>query len=712
VENRLQKNRLQNDKALSQEKVDILLVDDRRDGLITLEAVLSNDKYNLVTALSGKEALALLPLYDFALILLDVQMPILDGFETAALMKNEEEFRDIPILFVTAINKDDRYMFKGYETGAVDYIFKPFDPYILRSKVAVFVDLFLKTKRIRIQEARLREIEQHERFRHLAELELENLRRYRNLADAIPHIVCKAKADGTLDYFNRVWTDYTGLSLEQSVGGTGWHSGFHAQDLPHLLKVWVDGMIRGVPFETEARVFFASTGEWRWNLVRGTPECNRQGDIQAWIGTCTDIHDRKQSEVELARAKEVAESANRAKTHFLANMSHEIRTPLSAILGFTELMLNPAQTVSDRLHSVQTIRRNGSQLLHIIDEILDISKVEAGRLEIEMLEVDIESLVLELHNLLELKALDKGLLLSFECISKIPKYVTTDPTRLRQILLNIVGNALKFTEHGHVEVSIGHILKPGESDALRILVKDTGVGLTSEQSARLFQPFMQVDSSTSRRFGGTGLGLALSRRLARALGGDVRILQTSLNSGSTFEIEIPTGPIQRGVFIDSLNAKASATPPKPNTILPDALEGLKVLLVEDAPDNQALISRFLKMAGASVELASNGAEGVEKASSGDYDAVLMDIQMPILDGYEATAKLRSLGFAAPIIALTAHALKEERQRCLNAGCSDHLTKPIDRIKLIERLAQVKLEKTASPPSFLENQVDQVVTHSS
>jgi PAS domain S-box-containing protein len=669
------------------DKVDVLIVDDRMDGIIALEAVLDQPHINLVRAGSGREALSYMGLYDFAVILLDVQMPELDGFQTAELIRKNDRYKNTPIIFVTAINKDDMYIYKGYQVGAVDYIFKPFEPQILRSKVNVFVDLFIKSRQLRAQNDVIRDSERRERYLKLAELEVESLKRYRNLADSIPHIVWKSRIDGTLDYFNKVWTDYTGLTLDQSVG-SGWQAAIHPDDLNTFLKTWITSMSTGQAFEAECRIR-DKKAEMRWYWMRATPETRQSGEVVAWLGTGTDIHDRKISQVRLIEAEKMAVSANTAKTHFLANMSHEIRTPLNAILGFAELILNPEQTIEDRNSSVTTIRRSGQQLLKIIDEILDISKVEAGRLEIENIEVKTPQMLSQLKSLLNVQAQSKNLHLAFDFKTAIPEIIYTDPTRLRQILLNVIGNGIKFTNKGEVLISVSWSPSGLENQGLlSFKVSDTGVGIDSGQSERLFQPFMQIDSSTTRRFGGTGLGLALSRQLAQAMGGNVTLEESQPQKGSIFLCEIRTEKKPNCQLISNL-VDAPAEVPKPfNAKDGKILQGVKILVVDDAPDNQILISRFLKSAGAEVDLAANGLEGVKMALAGDHKIVLMDIQMPQLDGYEATLNLRNHGYKTPIIALTAHAFKEERDRCLKVGCTDHLTKPVDRRNLIEQVARI------------------------
>jgi PAS domain S-box-containing protein len=669
------------------EKVDVLIVDDRIDGLIALEAVLNIPEINLVKAQSGREALELLDLYEFGLILLDVQMPELDGFQTAELIRRNEKYQLTPVIFVTAINKDDRYLYRGYEAGAVDYIFKPFEPQILRAKVSVFVELFTKTKRLQEQAEIIRESERRERYLRLTELEVESLRRYRNLADAIPHIIWRSKGDGTLDYFNKGWIDYTGFSLEKSFG-SGWQGAIHPDDLNNFLKIWMDAMAEGKPFEGECRILKAD-GEVRWFWVKAVAETNQSGQVVAWLGTCTDIHDRKMTEMKLIQAEQEAKAASLSKTAFLANMSHEIRTPMNAILGFAELMLEPNQSGTDRTKWVHTIQRNGRQLLKIIDEILDISKVEAGRLQLEKVEVNVGSLLEDVRSLLKLQTQDRGLEFEFNLDTPIPRGIISDPTRIRQILLNLVGNSIKFTKSGFVHVSAEWTPdSEGPNGKMSFRIKDSGVGINPDHVHRLFQPFVQEDSATTRNYGGTGLGLALSRQLARAMGGDVTLESSEPGKGSCFLVQIRAPATENTSFISNLDFTMHIRQARTPLSGDKRLEGVNVLLVEDVKDNQNLMTHFLGMAGAHVEVANNGKEGVAKAMAGHYDAILMDIQMPVLDGYEATRQLRAKGYKSPIIALTAHALKEEREKSFEVGCDDHLTKPIDFNVLIEHLAGV------------------------
>ena len=419
----------------------------------------------------------------------------------------------------------------------------------------------------------------------------------------------------------------------------------------------------------------------------------------AWgLGT---LLDRQNTALAAARAE--ADRANRLKSAFLANMSHEIRTPMTAILGYANLLLDAEQSASDRVNYVQTIRRNGDHLLSIINDILDLSKIEAGRMAVERIACSPFQIISEVVSLMRVRAAEKKLELEVEYRGPIPQTIQTDPTRFREILVNLVGNAIKFTARGGVRI-VADLADPAAAPEprLRVAVIDSGVGMTREQAARIFQPFAQGDSSTTRRFGGTGLGLAISRHLAELLGGGIRV-DSRPGEGSTFVMTVLTGPLAGVALLDgpprteTAGGSGAPEPGKPASEPAIALSG-RILLAEDGPDNQRLISYFLKKAGATVEIADNGAVAVEKAlqasAAGEpFDLILMDMQMPELDGYGATSMLRQKGYAGPIIALTAHAMDGDRQKCLKAGCNDYTTKPIDRKQLL-RLSASYIEKHA------------------
>lgn len=430
---------------------------------------------------------------------------------------------------------------------------------------------------------------------------------------------------------------------------------------------------------------------WVWEIA--TAVRDEAGAMIRILAVIQDITDRKLWEQKLKTAKEAADNANISKSQFLANMSHEIRTPLGAILGFNEFSLDPEQTFEERIASAHKIKLNGELLLRIIDDILDLSKIEAGKLETRVSHIHLSKLIEDIGVILKFKAKENGVKLRVLSEGKIPAHVSSDPVRLRQIFINVVGNAIKFSENGSVDVTLKYIDGLGPLGAkLRVLVKDSGIGMTAEQTIGIFQPFYQADPTMTRRYGGTGLGLLLSRRFARALGGDLTLVETHPSAGSTFCFEISCGAVPEDDFYELReDDKTLRTPvqtsnaPERKSANPDQtgiLKDVKVLVVDDALDNRILFTRFLERAGATVQHAENGREGVALAENNDYDVLLIDIQMPIMDGFEATSLLRSRGYDKPILALTAHAMKEDRNRCLEAGCDDHISKPVDGRALV------------------------------
>jgi signal transduction histidine kinase len=385
----------------------------------------------------------------------------------------------------------------------------------------------------------------------------------------------------------------------------------------------------------------------------------------------------------------MAHAASRAKTEFLANMSHEIRTPMTAILGYADLLADE-NVESARQEYIAVIKRNGKHLIGMINDILDLSKIEAGTLKIEPIRCSPAQLAAEVASLMRPQAAAKQLNLKTELVQPLPETVLTDPLRLRQVLVNLLSNAIKFTEQGEVVFAVRQI-SHSNSPRLCFDVIDTGIGLSEEQLGKLFKPFNQADNSSTRKYGGTGLGLCISKRLAEALGGDIEV-RSEPGRGCTFSVIIDMStPEGMRTVLENKEPAIQLTPVADRAAAGKiALHG-RILLAEDGPDNQRLIVMLLTRAGADVTAVENGQLAVEAALAArdvgePFDLILMDMQMPVLDGYEATRQLRKQGYTNPIVALTAHAMADDRQKCLDAGCDDYATKPIDHQKLLATVA--------------------------
>jgi Amt family ammonium transporter len=419
-----------------------------------------------------------------------------------------------------------------------------------------------------------------------------------------------------------------------------------------------------------------------------TSQIMRNGQVVEAHGIIRDVSDRKEFEVKLVRAKEAAESANRAKSEFLANMSHEIRTPMTAILGFADLLTHDPSR-AEAIDAIDTIKRNAESLLALINDILDLSRIESNRLTLECLTFSPREILDEVVALTGIRADSKGLLLTVTCDPAVPERVSSDPIRLRQVLVNLVGNAIKFTETGGVTVAVGFEERSAEESMLRFDICDTGIGMTAEQAKSVFEPFVQANASTTRRFGGSGLGLAISRRLAVMLGGDISVA-SKFGEGSVFRVVVGVAKADQFSPHDENDLSKDESSQADSVAGDDlCLAGCRVLLAEDGPDNQRLFACLLKKAGVHVDLAENGVVAAELAlaEAGAYDLILMDMQMPHKDGYEATRELRQAGYRGPIVALTAHAMKDDEQKCLDAGCDAYLAKPVDRAALLATLAR-------------------------
>ncbi len=533
---------------------------------------------------------------------------------------------------------------------------------------------------------------------------LEEINQYlQSILDTAYHAFISIDSEGRVTFWNSHAEEMFGWKQSEVMGKTltstiipeKFHQA-HINGLKHFLLT-NEGTVLGKRLEISAR-----HKEGKVFPVELTINVLKHRDKFSFFAFLQDISERKEAQkklsqmnaelemkvlertAELEKSRQISDEASRIKSVFLANMSHEIRTPLGVVMGYSELLGNPEISQTERKSFIAAIRRNGELLSNIINDVLDLSKVEAGKLAIRHSEVLISEVLDDMSSLLNMKAKAKGVKLLISYDSNIPKIIRTDPFRLRQILLNIVGNAIKFTNQGSINIYLKLSDDPDKDVKLIFEVQDEGCGISPKNIKNLFQPFSQIDNSTKRKYGGTGLGLVLSKHLAHLLGGDVILKESEVGKGSVFIISVDPGPIQ------SLNAtsRGGRTQPKNKaTLQEERLDGVNILLAEDCPDNQFLIRNFLTQVGAVVDVVDNGLKAVEISEKKKYDIVLMDIQMPIMDGYESVARLRELGFCSPIIALTAHALKGEREHCLSIGFDDHVTKPINGKTLVSNIAK-------------------------
>jgi PAS domain S-box-containing protein len=430
------------------------------------------------------------------------------------------------------------------------------------------------------------------------------------------------------------------------------------------------------------------SGKTRSFMVNCTPILGNDGKNRGVLASFEDITQLEETQQELSRSKEAADAANQAKSQFLARMSHEIRTPMNAILGFTDVLRRGFESnQEERKEYLETIHASGQHLLNLINDILDLSKVESGRLEVERIDCSPAQLISEAMAVLQGQAQKKGLTLSCESETEIPTSIKTDPVRFRQLLTNLIGNAIKFTERGGVRViaRVQELNTP--SPSLAVAIVDTGVGIPADTLDQIFDPFVQADTSVTRKYGGTGLGLAISRRFASALGGELTV-ESEYGKGSTFQFTVATGSLD-GVPMQHLTDQvAKIWESDDQGDISGELPPARILVVDDGDSNRKLISLVLSRAGALVHVARNGQAAVEAAKQHPFDLILMDIQMPVMDGYTATRLLRSGGFESPIIALTADAMKGTEAKCRDAGCTAFLTKPIDMDQLIQSVSAV------------------------
>ncbi|BCG45611.1 Putative signal transduction histidine kinase sensor [Citrifermentans bremense] len=538
-------------------------------------------------------------------------------------------------------------------------------------------------------EERTRELKQEIQERLRAEGQLAEARdHYLNILAEAPALIWRADTQARCDWFNNTWLSFTGRTMEEEYGD-GWAQGVHPDDLERCVAIWVGAFRQRAPFEMEYRLR-RHDGIYRWILDIGRPFNGLDGSFAGYIGYCFDITDRKLSEMELVFAREAAEAANRAKTEFLANMSHEIRTPMNSIVGMAQLLAY-TELSAEQKEYLDGILTSSEGLLAIINDILDLSKVEAGKVELESRTFSLRNSINEIVRTQTATAHEKGLQLKLCVPEEVPDTLVGDRLRLKQVLLNIVGNAIKFTACGSVALSVTLTVKQEDMAQLRFSVSDTGVGIAPESLERIFAPFAQEDTSTTRRYGGTGLGLSISAKLVRLMGGRIWA-ESSKNAGSTFHMEIPF----------ALRAEECGQHPSPKNdkVTWDEAK-LNILLADDQEMNRNVMAKLLGRLGHRLDSAADGGEALAKWKTGNYDLILMDVEMPGIGGTEATRLIREaeapLGKRTVVIALTAHALKNHEEMLLKLGYDGYVPKPVEMPTLLREMRRCLRLPEPLPP---------------
>jgi PAS domain S-box-containing protein len=645
----------------------ILMVDDHPPNLMALDAILDPLGQELLHAHSGEEALRQLLDTDFALILMDVQMPGLDGIQTAKMIKERPRNRHIPIIFLTAIHKDPAYIFRGYKEGAVDYLLKPFDPEILRAKVSVFVDLWRKTELLRRQEAMLRATE-------VIAVEKRGELRFRALTDSMPQCVWAAGADGEIYYCNRVWREYAG-----EEAGITFFDAIPKEEVEEARRAVRSSIRSGQPMEREQRLR-RKDGEWRWHLCRLVPERDERGRITGFICTATDIDQQKRIEeankallASESEARRQAEIANRTKDEFLATVSHELRTPLNAILGWTRMLRTGAVEPKSLGRVLETIERNARAQTQLVEDILDVSRIIAGKLRINIRKTDLHAVARAALDSVRPAAEAKGVLLVADLQPGSAEFCG-DPDRLQQVIWNLIANAIKFTQRsGKVELRIERV----QSD-VRISVTDTGVGIARDALDHVFDRFWQADSSSTRSQGGLGLGLAIVRHLVEVHGGTVRAESEGENQGARFTVTMPVRAVAPEAEPEAARSGAEPIVRRGTLVSADTLlEGVDVLVVDDEIDARDLVAAVLGKCGAKVRVASTVDEAIARIRERRPDVLLSDIGLPGDDGYELIRRVHEIDPAIPAAALTAYATPQDVRRAIEAGFQAHVAKPVE-----------------------------------
>jgi len=681
------------------EKPVILIVDDQLQNIELLEAYLFPQGYEIISAASGEQALALLAGNatlagnEIDLILLDVMMPGMDGFEVTKRVRKESVNRHIPIIMVTALREtEDRV--KGIEAGCDDFLSKPFDKTELLARVRSLL-----------------------KIRASGQSRDDALEYAESIINTIREPLIVMDHDLRVISASRSFYEFFRVRPEETIGKFVYDLGNQQWNISGLRELLETILPRESTFDDyEVEQDFPLIGR-RIMLLNARQIQRVSGQEPILLLAIEDITLRKKMEEMLYRAKESAEASSLVKSQFLANMSHEIRTPMNAIVNMTRLLLD-TRLDEEQQDYAQTALHSSEILLYLINDILDFSKVEAGKLELESRDFDLKDIVESVVKIVKLPIKDKGLYLTHSIDHALHPYFRGDPMRVRQILLNFLNNAVKFTAKGGITVRVssedGGVSQENGREThimVKFEVTDTGIGIPRESINRMFQPFLQADSSISRKYGGTGLGLAISKQLSELMGGEVGV-ESAPGLGSTFWftalLEKSSGIRERCSHYssalecyrseDQLDITGNGNNTLRSEIVP--VTNINILIAEDNSDNQKVVLAILKKSGFSADIANNGMEAVKALCNSPYDLVFMDMQMPEMDGIEATEIIRksdsgTLNRLVHIVAMTANVTKEDRQNCLDAGMDDFISKPIcpeELLSVIRKQIMVKWSK--------------------
>lgn len=688
--------------------VNILLVDDQPENLVALEAILGELGANLVKSNSGEEALRCLLHHDFAVILLDVQMPQMDGFEVATLIRRRQRSRDTPIIFLTAFSSSEQFMFKGYALGAVDYLIKPIAPNILLSKVAIFIELFKKNEALRHKTEILQQ--QTQALQHQAS-QLESINaelqmseeRFRLLSTCSPLGVFVTDPEGCCMYANPRFQTICG-NTSDATSAQGWLACVHPDDAALAHSMWMAYMQGDREFSQEFRLEADDEGD-RWIAIRSARLVSDQTKFLGYVGTVEDITERKRAEAVTAQvireqaARQEAETANRMKDEFIAILSHELRTPLNAILGWSHLLQSRDLDADKTKYAIDTIERNANTQKQLIEDILDVSQIVRGKLQLQCQPLNLvgvaQAALETVRPAAEAKAI--ALIDNFDDHPRLE--VMGDMLRLQQVIWNLLTNAIKFTpEQGQVSLQVSLVteLPQVSREALdhqryvQLQVTDTGLGIDSEFLPHIFDRFRQADSSTTRSQGGLGLGLAIVHYLVKQHQGYVWAESPGENQGATFSVALPLLPT--APLPEELETPVPFVHPETVETTNQQLLGRSVLVVDDDADTRDFLTFLLEAQGATVTTAASALEGLQLMDSMEPAVLLCDISMPDMDGYTLLKAIQDRQSTTqpqvPAIAITAHARLSDRTHALASGFQSHVPKPIEADQLIQAILHV------------------------